>query len=160
MLTFFVTSIGFTSFSFAPNSPHFRCQLTSLLLLTLVNFRWILSNSIPSISYLTLLDKYSIGSIIFLFALFIWHTVLAAYDHIIFYENFHYNNVTPSASVISEFSLKAKLYDKYFFYGFIFSYFVFNLTFLLVFLKILRSIKLIEKRSQNNDMTKNHLESQ
>lgn len=131
MLIMLVTTIGFTSFSFAPESTQLRCQLTSLLLLTLVNFRWILSNSLPSISYLTLLDKYSIGSLLFLFAFFLWHSFLAYFIEI---------------SGASNASFDAKLYDTYMFYGFICLYSTFNFTFILLICKILRSIKFMQKK--------------
>lgn len=157
MLILFVTCIGFTAFSFAPNYPQFRCQLTSLLLLTLVNFRWIISNSIPSISYLTLLDKYSIGSIIFLVALFIWHTFIATYGLSLLasetqarkiMKNFTatYNQTEPSQVYL----LTAKIYDSYLFYSFMVVYFLFNLFFLVSFFKISKSINVLENKSKTN----------
>ncbi|CAF0736813.1 unnamed protein product [Brachionus calyciflorus] len=77
-LIFLITSISFTAFSFKPLDPQFRCQVIALLMLTLVNFRWVITQRLPSVSYLTMLDKYSIGSIIFLFISFVWHSMIGS----------------------------------------------------------------------------------
>lgn len=157
MLILLVTCIGFTAFTFSSETPQFRCQLTSLLLLTLVNFRWILSSSIPSISYQTLLDKYSMGSIIFLFALFIWHTFAGTLHNEFSLVSTLFivddsstslitSNGTTSANTFVAGSRLARLYDKYMFYGFMIFYFVFNLVFLVVFVRILRSITSIHDK--------------
>ncbi len=53
MLVFLITVLGFVPFSFAPDGPQFRCQVTGLLLLTSVNFRWIVTQRLPSVPYLT-----------------------------------------------------------------------------------------------------------
>lgn len=175
MLILLVTCIGFTAFTFSADSPQFRCHLTSLLLLTLVNFRWILSSSIPSISYLTLLDKYSIGSIIFLFALFIWHSFAGSLhnewslisqalknnnnNNDQFYTNYQNDSMrsfingsmttflSPSAELMIS---RANMYDKLMFYGFMFFYFLFNMIFLIVFVRILRSISSIHDKHKTN----------
>ena len=66
MLIFLITVLGFVPFAFDPNGPQFRCQVTGLLILTSVNFRWIVTQRLPSVPYLTSLDKYAIGSLLFL----------------------------------------------------------------------------------------------
>lgn len=78
MLIFLITLLGFTIFSINPSTPQFRCQVTGLLLLTSINFRWLITQKLPSVSYLTLLDKYTIGCLIFLVLLCIWHSVVGS----------------------------------------------------------------------------------
>ena len=61
MLIFLITVLGFVPFAFSPESPQFRCQVTGLLLLTSVNFRWIVTQRLPSVAYLTSLGKYELN---------------------------------------------------------------------------------------------------
>lgn len=136
-----VTCISLTAFTFPPEFPQLRCQLTSLLLLTLVNFRWILSSSLPSISYLTLIDKFSIGSIIFLFALFIWHTLNAS-----IYRDISTTTGSNQTNVYNRITSEAREYDRNLFYGFLGFYAFFNLVFFILILRILRSINSIKSK--------------
>lgn len=78
MLIFFVSALGFVPFSFSVLNNHFRIQVTSLLILTSVNFRWIVTQRIPTVSYLTTLDKYAIVALIFLVALCGWHATIGS----------------------------------------------------------------------------------
>ena len=78
MLIFFISVLGFVPFSFANSSPHFRIQTTLLLILSSVNFRWIVTQRLPSISYLTILDKYAITALIFLALLCVWHAIIGS----------------------------------------------------------------------------------
>jgi hypothetical protein len=78
MLIFFVSTLGFVPFSFTVANNHFRIQVTSLLILTSVNFRWIVTQRLPTVSYLTTLDKYAIGALIFLVALCGWHATIGS----------------------------------------------------------------------------------
>jgi hypothetical protein len=55
MLIFLVSVLGFVPFSFPYNAPHFRIQTTCLLILSSVNFRWIVTQKLPTVSYLTTL---------------------------------------------------------------------------------------------------------
>lgn len=76
MLIFLITVLGFVPFSFSPIGPQFRVQTTGLLILTAVNFRWVITQRLPSVSYLTSLDKYAIGNLLFLFIFCIWHSLI------------------------------------------------------------------------------------
>jgi hypothetical protein len=78
LLIFLITSLGFATFSISVTTPQFRCQVTGLLLLTSVNFRWIITQRLPSVSYLTLIDKYTIGCLFCLAAIFIWHAIIGS----------------------------------------------------------------------------------
>ncbi len=53
MLMFLISVLGFVPFSFPYNAPHFRIQTTCLLILSSANFRWIVTQKLPTISYLT-----------------------------------------------------------------------------------------------------------
>ncbi len=70
--------MGFTTFSIACVTPQNRLSIVGILLLTSVNFRWIITQRLPSVSYLTFLDKYAIGCIILLGLLFAWDAVIGS----------------------------------------------------------------------------------
>ncbi|CAF2842061.1 unnamed protein product [Rotaria sp. Silwood2] len=76
-LIFLITVCSFCIFSIPPDLPQSRLQITCTLLLTSVTFRWVVNRSLPTISYLTTLDKYAIISIIMLVLLCVWHSVIA-----------------------------------------------------------------------------------
>ena len=78
MLIFFISTLGFTPFSFQCTSPHFRIQTTCLMILSSVNFRWIVTQKLPTVSYLTTLDKYAVCALIFLVCLCAWHAVIGS----------------------------------------------------------------------------------
>jgi hypothetical protein len=78
MLVFLITALGFVPFAFDPGAPQFRCQVTGLLLLTSVNFRWIVTQRLPSVGYLTSLDKYAIGSLLCLVLFCVWHSLIGS----------------------------------------------------------------------------------
>lgn len=79
MLLFTISSLGFVPFSFAAYSPHFRIQTTCLLILSSVNFRWIVTARLPTVSYLTTLDLYAIGALVFLVLLCCWHACIGTF---------------------------------------------------------------------------------
>ncbi|CAF1028908.1 unnamed protein product [Adineta steineri] len=77
-LIFLITISAFCIFSIPPDLPQNRLQITCTLLLTSVTFRWVVNRSLPTISYLTTLDKYAIISIIMLVLLCVWHSIIAS----------------------------------------------------------------------------------
>jgi len=79
MLIFMISGLGFVPFSFAAYSPHFRIQTTCLLILSSVNFRWIVTSRLPTVSYLTTLDLYAIGALVFLVLLCCWHAIIGTF---------------------------------------------------------------------------------
>ncbi|CAF1165902.1 unnamed protein product [Adineta steineri] len=83
-LVFLITICAFCTFSIPPNLPHNRLQITATLLLTSITFRWTVNRSLPTISYLTTLDKYAITSIFILIILCVWHAIIGT---IIFIKN-------------------------------------------------------------------------
>ncbi|CAF0732300.1 unnamed protein product [Adineta steineri] len=75
-LVFLITIICFSSFAIPPNGVQFRIAISCTLLLTSIAFRWTISNALPNISYLTLIDLYAIVSIFVLIILCIWHSII------------------------------------------------------------------------------------
>jgi hypothetical protein len=64
----------FTTFSIDVEQPFYRLPTSATLLLTSVTFRWMYScRCLPTVDYLTSLDKYSLISIIFIYSACIWH---------------------------------------------------------------------------------------
>lgn len=78
MLIFLISVLGFVPFSFSYTFPHFRIQTTCLLILSSINFRWIVTQKLPTVSYLTTLDKYAIGALVFLVSLCAWHAIIGS----------------------------------------------------------------------------------
>jgi hypothetical protein len=109
LLIFLITSLGFATFSISVTTPQFRCQVTGLLLLTSVNFRWIITQRLPSVSYLTLIDKYTIGCLFCLATIFIWHAIIGS------------KVITTDASLLS-------IIDGYVLYGLAGLYVIFKLV--------------------------------
>ncbi len=83
-----------TVYGVAPELPQNRLQITcslniffiilhkiiflsiGTLLLTSIMFRWSVSRLIPPVSYLTLLDKYTLISLVFISLNSIWHSII------------------------------------------------------------------------------------
>lgn len=73
-LIFLITSAVFSTFSIRFDQPQFRLPTTATLMLTSITFRWSYSSRcLPTVNYLTSLDKYSINSLILIFLCLIWH---------------------------------------------------------------------------------------
>lgn len=122
MLIFLITMLGFVPFAFDPNGPQFRCQVTGLLILTSVNFRWVVTQRLPSVPYLTSLDKYAIGSLFHLVFFCIWHSIIG------------------SDQLASDGPTK-KLFDCYFLIGATILFLFYNVFEIFWFLKMFRQIK-------------------
>ncbi|CAF3630806.1 unnamed protein product [Rotaria socialis] len=78
-LIFLINVCAFCIFSIPPDLPQNRLQITSTLVLTSVTFRWVVNRSLPTVSYLTALDRYAILSIILLVLLCGWHAIIALF---------------------------------------------------------------------------------
>lgn len=73
-LIFLLTSVVFTTFSIDVDKPFFRLPTTATLLLTSVTFRWVYSGKcLPTVNYLTSLDKYALVSLTCIYLCLIWH---------------------------------------------------------------------------------------
>ena len=95
LLIFLITLIALTVYGVAPELPQSRLQITcslistesekheiffrlsiGTLLLTSIMFRWSVSRLLPPVSYLTLLDKYTLMSLVFISLNSIWHSII------------------------------------------------------------------------------------
>jgi hypothetical protein len=76
-LIFLITLSAMTVFSIDCKMPQSRLQTSYTLLLTSVSFKWVVNRYLPTVSYLTSLDKYAIISIFFQSLLSIWHSLVA-----------------------------------------------------------------------------------
>lgn len=71
-----ISSLSLATFAVDRGLPQNRLQLSFTLVLTGVAFKFVANQSIPKISYLTHLDRYILGSMIFLYLVCIWHGVV------------------------------------------------------------------------------------
>ena len=78
-LIFLITASALTIFSIDPKLPQNRLQTTCTFLLTSVSFKWVINRSLPTISYLTSLDKYAIICIFFVCCNCAWHAIVGAF---------------------------------------------------------------------------------
>ena len=58
--------------------PQSRLPSTATMLLSSVSFKAVIARSLPTVSYLTSLDKYSLGSIAIITAMLVYHALIAA----------------------------------------------------------------------------------
>jgi hypothetical protein len=127
MLIFLITILGFVPFAFDPAAPQFRAQVTGLLLLTSVNFRWIVTQRLPSVPYLTSLDKYAIGSLLFLVFFCVWHSLIGS-------------------SIIT--TTNRKTIDTYVLYALAGLFLIYNLIYVMWFVKMHRTIQNFKEKCQ------------
>jgi hypothetical protein len=78
-LIFLITISALTIFSVDCKMPQSRLQTTYTLLLTSVSFKWVINRQLPTISYLTSLDKYAIISIFYVCLLCVWHSIVGSF---------------------------------------------------------------------------------
>lgn len=78
-IIFLTTALSLTIFSINCKNPHARLQTNFTLVLTSASFKWVINRSLPTISYMTSLDKYAIVSIFFLCLLCIWHAIVGTF---------------------------------------------------------------------------------
>lgn len=75
LMNFLITLISLTNFSIDLERPQNRLSGTFTLILTSISFKWVTNRSLPTISYMTSLDKYQIVSILFMCLECIWHSL-------------------------------------------------------------------------------------
>ncbi|ESN96441.1 hypothetical protein HELRODRAFT_189241 [Helobdella robusta] len=71
-----ICSLSFATFSVSFTLPQNRLQLTFILLLTTVSFKFVANQNLPSISYLTYLDRYILGLMGILTVICVWHAIV------------------------------------------------------------------------------------
>ncbi len=78
-LIFLITVSAFNIFSIDCKLPANRIHINSVLLLTSVSFKWVINRSLPTVSYLTSLDKYAIVCIFYICMLGLWHSIVGSF---------------------------------------------------------------------------------
>lgn len=75
LMNFLITLISLTNFSIDLERSQNRLSGTFTLILTSISFKWVTNRSLPTISYMTSLDKYQIWSILFMCLECLWHSL-------------------------------------------------------------------------------------
>ncbi|CAH1788931.1 unnamed protein product [Owenia fusiformis] len=82
LVTFVICCLSFATFAVDRRLPQSRLDLGFTLVLTNIAFKFVVTQCLPKISYLTYLDKYIIASILVLVTVCIWHAfVIVINDH-------------------------------------------------------------------------------
>lgn len=76
LVMLFICSLAFATFTVELALPQNRLQLSFILLLTTITFKFVVSQTLPRISYLTYLDKYILTSMGILCAVCVWHSIV------------------------------------------------------------------------------------
>eukprot|EP00795_Rhopilema_esculentum_P000798 gene798-10534_t len=74
---FLISLLSFTTFFIDPDSTGDRLSVILTLLLTAVTFKFVVSQSLPPVSYLTVLDWYVLTSVIFIFAVALENSIVS-----------------------------------------------------------------------------------
>jgi hypothetical protein len=77
LLMFLNTLMSFSAFCISAATPHFRLAVTLTILLTAINFKWVVNRSLPPTSTVNRLDTYHIFSVSFICFLAAWHSLIA-----------------------------------------------------------------------------------
>ena len=80
LLNFLIALTSFASFSIEKNNSADRLNLNGMLLLTKVAFKQVNNESVPNISYLTLLDKYIFTGLGFMFLVILQNSLAPHFD--------------------------------------------------------------------------------
>merc|ERR1712142_1083703 len=81
LVMLFICSLAFATFSVDLERPQNRLQLSFILLLTTITFKFVVSQTLPRISYLTYLDKYILTSMGILCSVCVWHAVAPKFKY-------------------------------------------------------------------------------
>lgn len=72
-----ISALSFTTFAVDVDKTQNRIQLSFILVLAGVTFKFAASQAVPKISYLTHLDRYVLASMVFLFTVCMWHAIVS-----------------------------------------------------------------------------------
>jgi hypothetical protein len=78
LIVFLITFLSLTLFSAEPTDVSSRLSSVFTLLLTLFAFKIVITNQLPTISYLTIIDKYQVLNIIYLTMICCWFAIIKA----------------------------------------------------------------------------------
>ena len=81
-----------------------------VLILTQVNFRWIITQRIPPVSYLTSIDKYAIGNLLFLVLFASWHAIIGS----TIFDSYGDTRFTIDAYLLGAFGIVFFIYTLFF----------------------------------------------
>lgn len=81
IIMIFISSLTFTSWTVDQHKVQRRLQLSFILLLSNITFKFTVSKTLPKVSYLTILDKYIIYSMAQLCLVCVWHAIAATILH-------------------------------------------------------------------------------
>lgn len=76
LIVFLITFLSLTLFSAEPMDASSRLSSVFTLLLTLFAFKIVITNQLPTISYLTIIDKYQVLNIIYLTSICCWFAII------------------------------------------------------------------------------------
>ena len=76
LVMLFICSLAFATFTVDLERPENRLQLSFILLLTTITFKFVVSQNLPRIPYLTYLDKYILTSMCILCTVCVWHSTV------------------------------------------------------------------------------------
>lgn len=79
LIMIFISSLVFTTFTVGQDKVQNRLQLSFILLLSNITFKFTVSQTLPKVSYLTILDKYIIGSMVQLCVVCLWHAIVSQF---------------------------------------------------------------------------------
>jgi hypothetical protein len=74
---FLLTMLSHVSFAAPIDELGTRLDVQFSLILTLMSFKWVINKDLPSLDYLTVLDLYSLFSLVFLSFLTLWHSIIS-----------------------------------------------------------------------------------
>ncbi|KAK7483885.1 hypothetical protein BaRGS_00024902, partial [Batillaria attramentaria] len=75
-----ITALSVVTFTVDRTKPQNRIQLSFILVLAAVSFKFVASQSVPKISYPTYLDKYILTTMSYLFIVALWHGVITVFN--------------------------------------------------------------------------------
>ncbi|XP_076465747.1 cys-loop ligand-gated ion channel-like [Babylonia areolata] len=76
-----ICSLSLCTFSVDRKLPQNRLQLSFTLVLTGIAFKFVVGQSLPKISYLTVLDKYILGSMVLMHVVSVWHAIITRFKN-------------------------------------------------------------------------------
>ncbi|KAK7477845.1 hypothetical protein BaRGS_00030923 [Batillaria attramentaria] len=76
-----ICSLSLCTFAVERTLPQNRLQLSFTLVLTGIAFKFVVNQALPKISYLTVLDKYILGSMVMMHVVSVWHAIVTRFDH-------------------------------------------------------------------------------
>ena len=100
----------FVPFSIDVAKPGPRMGVGGVLILTQVNFRWIITQRIPPVAYLTAIDKFAIGNLLILVVFACWHAIIGS----TLFDNYESQRVTVDTVFLGIFGLVFFVYTLFY----------------------------------------------